>query len=84
MKKLFSLLLVSAMLLSTALLCGPTASAATAAAKPFYFSNWDNVDSDDFPNIWTKAYFWATRDGDKVTVSYGGNTILFYQTDSPQ
>ena len=75
MKKLFSLLLVSAMLLSTALLCGPTASAATAAARPFYFSNWDNVDSDDFPNIWTKAYFWATRDGDNVTVSYGGNTI---------
>ncbi len=75
MKKLFSLILVSVMLLSTALMCGPAASAASVEKKPFYFSNWDPVDSDDFPNIWSKAYFWATRDGENVTVNYGGTTI---------
>ena len=75
MKKIFSLILVSAMLLGTVLMCGPAASAASVAKKPFYYSNWDSVDSDEFPNIWGKPYFWATRDGENVTVSYGGTTI---------
>ena len=75
MKKLLSLILVSVMVLSAALMCGPTASAAEAAKKPFYYSNWDPVDSEDFPNVWGKAYFWATRDGENVTVNYGGTTI---------
>ncbi len=75
MKRVFSFILVSVMLLSTAFLWGTDASAAEAEKKPFYFSNWDVVDSEDFPNIWAKAYFWATRDGENVTVTYGdGNT----------
>jgi hypothetical protein len=61
MKRIFSLILVSAMLLGTVLICGPAASAASVAKKPFYYSNWDPVDSDEFPNIWSKPYFWATR-----------------------
>jgi len=75
MKRMITFFLASVMLLSAVFMCSADAKAADAEKKPFYYSNWDSVDSEEFPNIWSKPYFWATRDGDEVTVSYGGTTI---------
>ena len=75
MKRMITFFLAFVMLLSAVFMCSADAKAADAEKKPFYYSNWDSVDSEEFPNIWSKPYFWATRDGDEVTVSYGGTTI---------
>ncbi len=72
MKKLLSLILVSVMLLSTIALCGVKANAAEVEKKPFYLSNWDESYTEDNPYIWTKAYFWATREGTEVSISFDG------------
>ena len=60
------------MLFSTIVLCGVKAKAAEVEAKPYYLSNWDECYTEDNPNIWQKAYFWATREGTEVTVSFNG------------
>jgi len=45
--------------------------------KPYYLSNWDAVDSSQFPYIWNKAYFRAETDANEdITVSYGGKTNI--------
>ena len=72
MKKILSLVLVSVMLLATILTCNVTANAAEVEKKPYYLSNWDECYTEDNPNIWQKAYFWATREGTEVTVSFDG------------
>ncbi|MBQ3491568.1 MAG: hypothetical protein IJA74_03345 [Oscillospiraceae bacterium] len=76
MKRAFSLILVSVMLLATVLMCKVDANAAEVEKKPFYFSNWGTVDQDEFPGIYSKPYLWAVRDGDEVTVSYGGKSTI--------
>ena len=53
-----------------------TVNGAFVTRKPYYFSNWDPVDSSEFPYIWSKAYFGATRNGTEVTVSYKGETSI--------
>ena len=50
----------------------PKVKAAEVEAKPYYLSNWDECYTEDNPNIWQKAYFWATREGTEVTVSFNG------------
>ncbi len=72
MKKLLSLFLVCVMLFGTIVMCGVEAKAAEVEAKPYYLSNWDECYTEDNPNIWQKAYFWATREGTEVTVSFNG------------
>ncbi len=75
MKRVFSLILVSVMLLSAVFMCRLDANAAEIEKKPFYFSNWTAGDS-DYPHIYDKAYIWAVRNGDEITVSYGGETTI--------
>ena len=72
MKKILSLVLVFVMLLATVLMCKVDVKAAAVEAKPYYLSNWDECYTEDNPNIWQKAYFWATREGTEVTVSFNG------------
>jgi len=72
MKKVFSLILVSVMLLATVLTSGIDASAAEVEKKPFYMANWDNVDSEKYPNIYTKAYFWIPPGSAELNISYSG------------
>ena len=72
MKKILSLVLVSVMLLATVFMCKVDANAAEVEKKPFYLSNWDEAYTEDNPYIWQKAYFWATREGTEVTVSFDG------------
>jgi len=76
MKRAFSLILVSVMLLATVFMCKVDANAAEVEKKPFYFSNWGTLDQDEFPGIYSKPYLWAVRNGDEVTVSYGGETSI--------
>ncbi len=71
MKKALSLILVSVMLLATVLTCGIDASAAEVEKKPFYMANWDAVDSEVYPSIYTKAYLWVPP-GTELNVSYSG------------
>ena len=75
MKRFLSLILVSIMLISTVFLCKVDVNAEKVDKLPFYLSNWETVDSEEYPNLWSKPYLWATRNGDTVTVSYGGSTI---------
>ena len=76
MKKVFSFILVSVMLLST-ILCGVTANAAEVEKKPFYYSNWDPVDSAETPNLWDRPYFWAeVYSDDNIKISYGGKSNI--------
>ena len=72
MKKALSLILVSVMLLATVLTCNIGASAAEVEKKPFYRANWDTVDSDVYPGIYTKAYLWIPPDSATLTISYSG------------
>ena len=76
MKRAFSLILASVMVLAAVLMCKVDVNAADVEKKPFYFSNWETADPETFPNIYAKAYLWAVREGDEVKVSYGrANTI---------
>lgn len=60
------------MLLATVLTCGIDASAADVEKKPFYMANWDTVDSEVYPSIYTKAYLWVPPDSATLTISYSG------------
>ena len=73
MKRMLSLILVSVMLLATVFMCKVDVKAADVEKMPFYLSNWETLDSEEYPNLWGKPYLWATRNEDKVTVSYGAN-----------
>lgn len=53
-----------------------TVNGAFVTRKPYYLSNWDEVDSSAYPNLYAKAYFWATRNGTDVSVSYNGETSI--------
>ena len=75
MKRMLSLVLVSVMLLATVFMCKVDAKAAEVEKLPFYLSNWEKLDSEEYPNLWAKPYLWATRNGDTVTVSFNGHTI---------
>ncbi len=72
MKRVLSLILVSVMLLATVLTCNIGASAAEVEKKPFYMANWDTVDSDKYPSIYTKAYLWIPPDSPTLNISYSG------------
>ena len=72
MKRVLSLILVSVMLLATVLACRIGASAADVETKPFYMANWDTVDSETYPSIYTKAYFWIPPDSTTLNISYSG------------
>ena len=77
MKKAFSFILVSVMLLSTILMCNVQADAAEVEKKPFYYSNWDPVDSEEFPNLYDRPYFWAeVYSDDNIKVSWGGKSDI--------
>ena len=76
MKRAFALILASVLLLAAAMTCKIDVSAAEVEKKPFYFSNWDPVDPDEYPNIYTKAYIWAVNQEGEIKVSYGGSTTI--------
>ena len=77
MKRVFSLILVSVLLLSSVFMCRVDAKAAEAEKKPFYFSNWDPVNSNEFPNLWDRPYFWATvNSDDDIKITWGGQTTI--------
>ena len=75
MKRMLSLILVSVMLLATVFMCKVDVKAAEVEKMPFYLSNWEDMDSEEYPNLWGKPYLWATRKDDTVTVNYHGTTV---------
>ncbi len=75
MKRMLSLILVSVMLLATVFMCKVDAKAAEVEKLPFYLSNWEDMDSEEYPNLWGKPYLWATRNEDTITVNYHGTTV---------
>jgi len=75
MKRILSMLLSCVLLLSVIAMCRIEAKAADVEKKPFYLSNWEDMNSEEYPNLWGKPYLWATRNGDTITVNYHGTTI---------
>ena len=76
MKRAFSLILVSVMLLATVFMCKVDANAAEVEKKPFYLSNWDEVDTEEYEHIYDKPYFWAVNENGEIKVSYGKETTI--------